>query len=348
MGEEDGGLGGCEKGKVCVTGATGYVASWLIKRLLEDGYSVHATVRPDPPPPEKKKDITFLKNLPLASQNLRFFEADLSHPESFSAPIKGCKGVFHIAHPMDMEGKEPVEIVTKRSINGLIGILKACVDSKTVNRVVYMGSAAAVVYNPKVVAYEEDDVKVVDESSWSDVEFINNCKIRGAPYSITKTLTEKAALEFAEEYGLNVVTVNPPFITGPFISPRVPGSVYVSLALIFDDPEFYSYLMNMELVHVDDLARAQIFLLECPNAKGRYICSAAKLKFQEMPNFLEARYPDLYQIHKDIESCFQARTDPIKAGLSSKKLLDAGFKFKYSLEDIYDDAIQCCRERGLL
>jgi uncharacterized protein YbjT (DUF2867 family) len=33
------------KGKVCVTGASGFVASWLIKRLLEFGYHVVGTVR---------------------------------------------------------------------------------------------------------------------------------------------------------------------------------------------------------------------------------------------------------------------------------------------------------------
>jgi len=37
-----------DKGKVCVTGGTGFLASWLIMRLLEHGYSVHTTIRPDP------------------------------------------------------------------------------------------------------------------------------------------------------------------------------------------------------------------------------------------------------------------------------------------------------------
>ena len=36
-----------EKGTVCVTGGRGYLASWMIKTLLEDGYSVNATVRTD-------------------------------------------------------------------------------------------------------------------------------------------------------------------------------------------------------------------------------------------------------------------------------------------------------------
>ncbi|KAI9078268.1 hypothetical protein K1719_039770 [Acacia pycnantha] len=37
---------------VCVTGASGYVASWLVKLLLHSGYTVKATVR-DPNDPEK-------------------------------------------------------------------------------------------------------------------------------------------------------------------------------------------------------------------------------------------------------------------------------------------------------
>lgn len=32
-------------GKVCVTGAAGFFASWLVKRLLERGYHVTGTVR---------------------------------------------------------------------------------------------------------------------------------------------------------------------------------------------------------------------------------------------------------------------------------------------------------------
>lgn len=32
-------------GLVCVTGGTGFIASWLIMRLLQRGYSVRATVR---------------------------------------------------------------------------------------------------------------------------------------------------------------------------------------------------------------------------------------------------------------------------------------------------------------
>lgn len=33
------------KGRVCVTGASGFIASWLVKRLLDSGYHVRGTMR---------------------------------------------------------------------------------------------------------------------------------------------------------------------------------------------------------------------------------------------------------------------------------------------------------------
>lgn len=36
------------KGTVCVIGGTGFLASWLIFKLLESGYSVNTTIRSSP------------------------------------------------------------------------------------------------------------------------------------------------------------------------------------------------------------------------------------------------------------------------------------------------------------
>ena len=36
-----------KKGTVCVTGGTGFVASWLVMKLLDYGYYVRTTVRSD-------------------------------------------------------------------------------------------------------------------------------------------------------------------------------------------------------------------------------------------------------------------------------------------------------------
>ena len=115
--------------------------------------------------------------------------------------------------------------MTKRSVEGTLGILKACLNSKTVKRVVYTSSTAAVVLNDK-----GGDIK--DESSWTDVDFLKALNYWGQSYMISKTITERSALDFAQEHGLDLVTVTPSFVVGPFICPRFPGSVNTALALV--------------------------------------------------------------------------------------------------------------------
>lgn len=118
--------------------------------------------------------------------------------------------------------------MTKRSIDGALGILKVCLNSKTVKRVVYTSSASAV----GVIPGKEDGV-VKDESCWSDVDYLRASKPFGWSYAISKTLAEKAVLEFGEQNGLDVVTIAPTFVFGPFICPKLPGSVRSSLCLAF-------------------------------------------------------------------------------------------------------------------
>ncbi|KAF7826002.1 vestitone reductase-like isoform X2 [Senna tora] len=278
------------KGRVCVTGGTGFIGSWMIKKLLEDGYSVNATVRSSSNP-EHKKDVSFLTNLAGASQKLEIMKADLRNPESFKEAIEGCIGVFHVATPVDFEEREAEE---------------ACLSVKSVKRVIYTSSASAVTMNGK-------EEQVMDESFWSDEEYLRTSKKFGWSYAISKTLTEKAVLEFGDKNGLQVVTVIPTFVLGPFICPKLPGSVRSSLSLAFGEKERFGYIHETPMVHVDDVARAHIFLLEHPNPKGSSVKEVKGLKL-----------PDL----------------------SSKKLIDAGFKFEYGLEQMFVDAIECCKQKG--
>ncbi|KAK8612046.1 hypothetical protein V6N13_132079 [Hibiscus sabdariffa] len=278
---------GEDKGTVYVTGGTGFVASWLIKVLLHEGYSVHTTVRADP---GNKRDLSFLTSLPGADEKFKIFTADLDHPESYAA-IRGCKGVFHVAAPVDFPAKDPEPVVTQRAVNGSLGILKSCLRSKTVKRVVYTSSITAVYNN-----IHNKDVEMMDESYWSDVDYIRKTlEPSRSSYAVSKTLTEKAMSEFAAQHGLDLVTVVPPMVLG--------------------NREDYHFLINAAMVHVDDLSRALIFLLEHPEAKGS---SVGEAKGPKLP------------------------------GLWSKKLTDLGFKFKYGVKEMYDGAIQSCKEKGFL
>ncbi|KAK8991333.1 hypothetical protein V6N11_062349 [Hibiscus sabdariffa] len=325
---------GEEKGTVCVTGGTGFIASWLIKRLLGEGYSVHTTVRADP---GNQRDLSFLTSLQGAAEKLKIFDADLSDPDSFAAAIEGSKGVFHLASPLDFT--VPKEVFTETAISGTLGILKACLKSGSVKRFVYTSSQAAVIFNGR-------DAETMDESFWADVDFVGEKQHPNQqPYTISKTLPERAALEYGARHGLEVVTVIPPLVAGPFICPKFPGSVRSVLALVLGEQRQYSYLLNTSMVHVDDLARAHIFLLEYPDAKGRYICSSDTISLQKMSELLRAKYPEFPIPTPESLSEIKGEKYP---GLSSKKLLDTGFKLNYGVDQIFDDSIRCSKEKGYL
>lgn len=76
---------------VCVTGASGYIASWLVKLLLQRGYTVKATVR-DPNDPKKTEHLLAFDG---AKERLHLFKANLVEEGSFDSAVNGCEGVFH-------------------------------------------------------------------------------------------------------------------------------------------------------------------------------------------------------------------------------------------------------------
>ncbi|KAF9601745.1 hypothetical protein IFM89_022859 [Coptis chinensis] len=93
---------GAEK-TVCVTGASGYIASWLVKLLIERGYTVKASVR-DPNDPRKTENLC---RLPRANERLHLFSANLMEEGSFDSIVAGCEGVFHTASPCYVDATDP-------------------------------------------------------------------------------------------------------------------------------------------------------------------------------------------------------------------------------------------------
>lgn len=276
--------------------------------------------------------------LPGAAERLSIWKADLTEEGSFDEAIKGCTGVFHVATPMDFESKDPENEVIKPTVEGMLSIMRACKEAGTVRRVVFTSSAGT-------VNIEERQRPVYDQNNWSDVDFCRRVKMTGWMYFVAKSLAEKAAMAYAAEHGLDLISIIPTLVVGPFLSVAMPPSLVTALALVTGNEAHYSILKQVQFVHLDDLCDAEIFLFENPDAAGRYVCSSHDSTIHGLAAMLRERYPE-YRIPERFREIDDGDLQPVH--FSSKKLLDHGFTFRYTVEDMFDAAIRTCREKGLI
>ncbi|XP_071910187.1 phenylacetaldehyde reductase-like isoform X3 [Coffea arabica] len=158
-----------QKTVVCVTGALGFIASWLVKFLLHRGYIVKASVRDLNDP----KKVAHLLALDGASERLQLFKANLLEEGSFDAAIDGCDGVFHIASPFHDPRNDPQAELIDPAVKGTLNVLKSCAKSPSVKRVILTSSFASVGFNGKPLT---PDV-MVDETWWTLPDFCKETKV---------------------------------------------------------------------------------------------------------------------------------------------------------------------------
>ncbi|TYK27022.1 cinnamoyl-CoA reductase 2-like [Cucumis melo var. makuwa] len=226
---------------VCVTGAGGFIASWLVKLLLQKGYIVRGTVRN---PDDRKND--HLKELDGAEQRLTLYGADLLDFESLKAAIDGCDGVFHTASPVT-DDPEKVE----QAVLGTKNVIMAAAEAK-VRRVVFTSSIGTIYMNPN-----RSPDAVVDESCWSDLDFCKNTKNW---YCYAKTVAEQTAWAMAKEKGVDLVVVNPMLVLGPLLQQSI-NARYVHVKdvakahlLVYETPSaFGRYICVETMLHRGEL-----------------------------------------------------------------------------------------------
>ncbi|XP_057965707.1 putative anthocyanidin reductase [Malania oleifera] len=332
--------------RYCVTGASGYIGSWLVKSLLDRGFLVHATVRN----PGKCSHL-----LPLWSgdDRLRLYSADLQEEGSFDEAVKGCYGVFHVAASMEfgIPTAENVENYVQSNIidpaiKGIENLLKACLKSKSVKRVVFTSSISTMTAKDSNGKWKP----VVDESCQTPIDHVWSAKASGWVYALSKLLTEKAAFQFAAENGIDLVSVTTTTVGGPYFTSAVPSSIQVLLSPMTGEPEYHRILSavnsrmgSIALVHIEDICNAHIFLMEETRAEGRYVCCTQSCLISELVNCLAQEYPC-----SNIQRFEEEEHSSIPSEISSKKLRDLGFDYKYGLQDVVHQTVRCCVDCGFL
>ncbi|KAD7477146.1 hypothetical protein E3N88_00282 [Mikania micrantha] len=266
---------------VCVTGASGYIASWIVKFLLERGYTVKASVR-DPKDPKKTDHLLKLDG---AKERLHLFKANLLEDGSFDAAVDGCDGVFHTASPFFINATNPQAELLDPALKGTLNVLASCSKASSVKRVVVTSSMAAVSYNRRS---RTPDV-LVDETWYSDPDL---CQETKSWYVLSKTLAEEAAWKFTKDKGLDMVTINPAMVIGPLLQPTLNTSAE-AIANLVNGSQTYPNL-TFGWVNVKDVANAHIQAFEIPSANGRYCMVERVAHYSDIVELLHKLYPSFH------------------------------------------------------
>ncbi|WII70568.1 NAD-dependent epimerase/dehydratase family protein [Bdellovibrio sp. 22V] len=136
--------------KILVTGANGFLGSWVTRALVNEGHHVYALVRP-------KSDISELSGV-----NCKYVHGDVTDVHSLLEAFKGVDTVFHLAGVIAYKKSERA-LMDKVNVQGTANVVSVCREHK-VRRLVYLSSVVAIGagYTPQDVMNEDSPYNISD------------------------------------------------------------------------------------------------------------------------------------------------------------------------------------------
>ncbi|PVH91969.1 flavonol reductase [Periconia macrospinosa] len=256
-----------------VTGGGGYIASHLVQQLLEDGNTVHATVRNVK---DEKKIGHLLSMQTKWPGKLTLFEADLLTARSFDAAMQQCSTVYHVASPFFLEEqiKNPQKDVIEPALRGTQNVLGAVEENSNVELVVMTSTVGA-------IFGDYADVRSMENNTLSEMYFNTSSTATHNAYHFSKVLAEKEAWRLWEAQNKKrwkLVTINPGLVLGPPLSPSSDsGSLFLIEELLRGDLWFGVPDLWFTTVDVREVARAHINAAQNPDSNGRYILTEKEM-----------------------------------------------------------------------
>ena len=269
---------------VLVTGATGYVAGWIIKGLLDGGATVHATVR-DPGATSRLQHLVDMAD--GSPGTLRFFRADLLEAGSYAEPMAGCRVVLHTASPFKTDVKDPQKELVDPAVLGTRTVLETADATPSVTRVVLTSSVVAI-YGDVADIVEAPGGRLT-EQVWNTTSSLDH-----QPYSYSKTLAEREAWRIADAQDRwRLVAINPSLVIGPSSGPQPSSDSFAIVKQLGDGTmRMGAPRLGMGVVDVRDVAQAHLAAAFLPDASGRNIVSGHETTILELGQALRERFGD--------------------------------------------------------
>ncbi len=240
------------EGKILVTGGTGFLGAYIIRELVEKGYSVRAI----------RRNTTFPAFIPpVILEKVEWISGDILDVVDLEDAMEGADLVVHAAAKLSFANRDRREMFST-NINGTANVVNIALE-KNIKRFIYVSSVAA-------LGRTGNDEHVTEEKKWSDNKWNTN-------YAISKYHGEVEVWRGMGE-GLSAAIVNPSTLLGY-------GDWNNSSCTLFRNAfrEFPWYTEGINgFVDVTDVARAVVGLLESDISGERYILNGDNWTFRHL------------------------------------------------------------------
>ena len=263
-------------GYVLVTGGSGYIAGFLIRQLIANGWTVNTTVR------SLKREDEVRGWLQVDNSRLRFFAADLENDAGWAEAMAGCSHVAHVASPFPLDVPRHADDLVIPAREGALRALRFA-KRAGVGRFVLTSSMAAIAYG------HSHGRQLYNESDWT-----NLANPGVMPYPRSKTVAERAARDWvaAEGGAMEFASVNPAAVFGPLLSDDLSTSIELVKQLLEGKVPMCPDI-GFGIIDVRDVADLHYRALTAPGIRDeRYVCSGPFLKMIDVANILTANLGD--------------------------------------------------------
>ncbi len=238
--------------RILITGATGFVGTAVLRKLIEHEHEARVLVRAD-------SSRVNLEGLPV-----QVVVGDLRDRQSLERAVGTCEALYHVAADYRLWAKDPEELY-QANVTGTRNIVLAAAQAG-VRRIVYTSSVATLGLNPDGAPADEQTPVSLDHMI--------------GHYKRSKFLAEQEITRLVSEQGLPVVIVNPSTPIGPRDVKPTPTGRMVLDAATGRMPAYVDTGLNV--VHVDDVAAGHLLAFERGNIGERYILGGHNMSLRQI------------------------------------------------------------------
>ncbi len=252
--------------KVFVTGATGFLGSYLLRYLVKKNYSVLAL----------KRDTSSMALVESVKDKVDWLEGDILDTGLLMEAMQEVDQIYHCAAMISHDPRD-VNLMTLINQEGTENIVDVALDS-SIEKMVYVSSIAA-------IGRVKKQSNINEKNKWERSKLNSN-------YAISKYQAEQEVWRGIAE-GLNAAIVNPSVILGSGFWDQGASKVFQQ---VWNNFKFYPK-GTTGFVDVRDVARMMIDIMESPIKEERFIANGENLSYQnlynEIANVLNKKAPSI-------------------------------------------------------